>query len=142
MLMRESQPDLSLTCIPSCGPVVHEGNVTFRVVSHAATAMRLLLYDAVGDREPSEEIEFDPKHKLGSVWQGFVKSSGHGQLYHLQADGPFDPERGLWFDGRARLIDPYAERWPGIFSLPKTASSGRRNAWSSMSVSTGAATAA
>ena len=115
MLMRESQPDLSLALIPSCGPVVTEGCVTFRVVSHAATAMRLLLYDTVADTEPAEEIEFDPKFKLGSVWHALVKSSGHGQLYHLQADGPRDPERGLWFDGRARLIDPYARALAGDF---------------------------
>jgi glycogen operon protein len=115
MLMRESQPDLSLTCIPSCGPVVAEGCATFRVVSQTATAMRLLLYDTVADTEPAEVIDFDPKLKLGSVWQTLVKSSGHGQLYHLQADGPRDPERGLWFDGRARLIDPYARALAGDF---------------------------
>ncbi len=42
-------------------------------------------------------------------------ASGAGQLYHFQADGPFDPERGQWFDGQARLIDPYAKALAGTF---------------------------
>ena len=42
-------------------------------------------------------------------------ASGPGQLYHLQADGPFDPNRGHRFDGRARLIDPYARALAGNF---------------------------
>jgi len=115
MLMRESQPDLFLASIPRCGPVVTDGCVTFRVVSQAATAMRLLLYDTVNDTDPVEEIEFDKSNKLGNVWHALLKSSGHGQLYHLQADGPRDPERGLWCDGRARLIDPYARALAGDF---------------------------
>ena len=40
---------------------------------------------------------------------------GAGQLYHFQADGPFDPEQGQRFNGRARLIDPYAKALAGHF---------------------------
>ncbi|MBM4090975.1 MAG: glycogen debranching protein GlgX, partial [Planctomycetes bacterium] len=40
---------------------------------------------------------------------------GPGQLYHFQADGPRDPQHGYWFDGRARLIDPYAKALAGEF---------------------------
>jgi glycogen operon protein len=45
----------------------------------------------------------------------FVPGLGAGTLYHIQADGPFDPERGQRFDGRARLIDPYAKALAGEF---------------------------
>ena len=38
-----------------------------------------------------------------------------GQLYHFQADGPVDPDRGHRFDPRARLIDPYAKALAGNF---------------------------
>jgi glycogen operon protein len=38
-----------------------------------------------------------------------------GQLYHFQADGPFDPARGHRFDSNARLIDPYAKALAGEF---------------------------
>ena len=40
---------------------------------------------------------------------------GPGQLYHFQTDGPRDPERGFWYDGQARLIDPYAKALAGQF---------------------------
>ena len=44
---------------------------------------------------------------------------GPGQLYHFQADGPYEPERGNLFDPKARLIDPYAKALAGEF-LPST----------------------
>ena len=115
MLMRQTRLEPTLTYIPDCGPLVTEGGVTFRVVSHDATAMRLLLYDTVDDLDPAEVIEFDPEHKQGSVWHVSEKSIGHGTMYHLQAEGPRDPERGLWFDRNARLIDPYAQALAGDF---------------------------
>ena len=43
------------------------------------------------------------------------RAFGPGQLYHLQADGPFAPHEGHRFDGRARLIDPYARALAGNF---------------------------
>jgi glycogen operon protein len=96
-----------------------DGGYQFAVFSRSATAMRLLLYDAATDADPSRVISFDPTHRCGDVWFAFVQGVRHGQLYHLQADGPFDPARGMRFDGNARLIDPYAEALAGQF-LPST----------------------
>ena len=31
-----------------------------------------------------------------------------GARYGLRADGPWAPERGLWFDPEKLLVDPYA----------------------------------
>jgi hypothetical protein len=39
--------------------MVQENGVQFSVFSRSATAMRLLLYNRVTDREPAEIIEFD-----------------------------------------------------------------------------------
>jgi glycogen operon protein len=104
------------------GAVLHgaasprEQGVQFVVYSRSATAMRVLLYDAVDDPEPSEVISLDPdKDRWGDLWSIFVPGLGHGQLYHFQADGPFDPERGQRFDGSARLIDPYSKALAGRF---------------------------
>ncbi len=44
-----------------------------------------------------------------------VPSLAHGQLYHFQASGPWDPEHGQRFDPAARLIDPYAQALAGEF---------------------------
>ncbi len=104
--------------------------------------MRLLLYDRVDDREPEEIIEFEPDtDRWGDIWSIFVPGVAPGQLYHFQADGPFDPEHGQSFDGTARLIDPYAKALAGNFLPAPTASSARPSASSSMTTSIGRATA-
>ena len=98
------------------GAILHEEGVQFAVFSRSATAMRLLLYDRPDDREPVDVISFDREtDRWGDIWSIFVPNIGVGQLYHLQADGPFDPESGQRFDGRARLIDPYAKALAGHF---------------------------
>jgi glycogen operon protein len=94
--------------------------VQFVVFSRHATAMRVLLYDHPDEPNPTEIIDFDPDlNRWGDIWSIFVPGVGVGQLYHYQADGPFEPEIGLRFDGRARLIDPYAKALTGKF-LPNT----------------------
>jgi glycogen operon protein len=98
------------------GAILHENGVQFVVFSRSATEMRLLLYDTVDDREPSEIIEFNRDNdRWGDIWSIFIPGIGAGQLYHFQADGPHDPEHGQWFDGKARLIDPYAKALVGNF---------------------------
>ena len=40
-------------------------------------------------------IPFDrDADRLGDIWSLYVPGIGPGQLYHFQADGPRDPERG------------------------------------------------
>ena len=88
----------------------------FAVYSKNATSMRVLLYRKVSDREPYRLIEFHPDtDRWGDIWSIFVPDLEPGALYHFQADGPFDPEKGHRFDGRARLIDPYARALAGKF---------------------------
>jgi glycogen operon protein len=97
-----------------------EQGVQFVVYSRSATAMRVLLYDHADDPEPVEVIALDPsKDRWGDIWSIFVPGLRQGQLYHFQADGPFDPERGQRFDGTARLIDPYSRALAGRY-LPGT----------------------
>ncbi len=98
------------------GAMPTDGGAQFVVFSRSATAMRLLLYDDVGDAEPSEVIDFEADaDRWGGVWSLFVPGLSAGQLYHYQAEGPHEPERGHRFDGRARLIDPYARALAGEF---------------------------
>ena len=85
-------------------------------VSRSATAMRLLLYNKVGDREPAEIIEFDrDTDRWGNVLSLNVPGIDKGQQYHFQASGPWDPDRGHRFDSSARLVDPYAQALAGEF---------------------------
>ena len=98
------------------GAVLQGHGVQFAVYSRSATEMRLLLYDRVEDLEPSQVIEFDKANgKCGDIWTLFVPFIGTGQLYHFQADGPWAPSEGHRFDGKARLIDPYAKALAGDF---------------------------
>ncbi|MCA9194186.1 MAG: glycogen debranching protein GlgX [Planctomycetales bacterium] len=116
MLMRHPHPELQFAYKLPYGAVVTDRGVQFVVFSRSATAMRVLLYDRVEDREPAEVIDFDrDTDRWGDVWSVFVPGVGPGQLYHFQANGPFDPESGHWFDGNARLIDPYAKALAGCF---------------------------
>ncbi|MCC9609202.1 glycogen debranching protein GlgX [Blastopirellula sp. JC732] len=116
MLMVYPHPELQFTHILPYGAVLHERGVQFVVFSRHATAMRLLLYKSVEDTEPTEIIDFDrDTDRWGDIWSIFVPGVSAGQLYHFQAEGPYDPSRGLLFDGRARLIDPYAKALAGTF---------------------------
>ncbi len=110
-------PPLQFSQALPYGAVLHDGGVQFVVYSRSATAMRMLLYNAVDDPEPAEVIALDPaKDRWGDIWSILIPGIGPGQLYHFQADGPFDPERGQRFDGQARLIDPYAKALAGEFT--------------------------
>jgi glycogen operon protein len=114
--VHERPPVLKFTHPLPYGALVHDDGVQFVVFSRSARSMRVLLYNRVEDREPAEIIEFDPDlNRWGDIWSVFVPAMGAGQLYHLQADGPFDPPQGHRFDPRARLIDPYAKALAGHF---------------------------
>jgi len=116
MLMRSTHPVLQFTHALPYGAVIHDQGVQFVVFSRNAASMRLLLYDNVDDAEPSEVVAFNPKtDRWGDIWSVVVPNVGPGTLYHFQADGPYNPEKGLLFDGRARLIDPYAKALAGRF---------------------------
>jgi glycogen operon protein len=98
------------------GAVLRDGGVQFVVYSRSASSMRVLLYHRVTDREPHRLIEFNPDtDRWGDIWSVFVPELKAGQLYHFQADGPFDPSQGQRFNPRARLIDPYARALAGRF---------------------------
>jgi len=109
-------PALQFTHLLPYGAVLHDDGVQFVVFSRSATAMRLLLYDRVDNREPVEIIPFNREtDRWGDIWSTFVPGLSAGQLYHFQADGPFDPEQGQRFNSQARLIDPYAKALAGPF---------------------------
>lgn len=112
-------PIQSLHTFPYGAVYVGHG-VQFAVYSRSATSMRLLMYNEVDDLEPSRILDFDPENgKCGDIWTLFVPFIEPGQLYHFQADGPWAPQEGHRFDGRARLIDPYAKALAGDFQHAK-----------------------
>ena len=116
MLMTHTHPALQFAHPLPYGAILHDGGVQFVVFSRSARAMRVMLYNHVDDLEASEVIHLNPEtDRWGDVWSAFVPGIGAGQLYHFQADGPYEPEFGHRFDGTARLIDPYARALAGTF---------------------------
>jgi glycogen operon protein len=117
VMRKSSQPPQMQFSYPlPYGAVLKDGGVQFVVYSRSATAMRVLLYHRVSDREPYRLIEFNPESdRWGDIWSVFVPGVKAGHLYHFQADGPFDPAQGQRFNARARLIDPYARALAGRF---------------------------
>jgi glycogen operon protein len=114
--MFERPPSLKFTHPLPYGAIVHDDGVQFVVFSRSATAMRVLLYHHVDEREPAEIIDFDRNlNRWGDIWSVYVPGMLPGQLYHFQADGPYNPDRGHRFNARARLIDPYAKALAGDF---------------------------
>lgn len=115
-IMQHTHPGLQFTHYMPYGTIIHDGGVQFVVFSRNASELRLLLYDDVDDLEPAEVVEFEPDtDRWGDVWSIFIPELQVGQLYHLQAAGPFDPNNGHRFDPTARLIDPYAKALAGNF---------------------------
>ncbi|MBR0192330.1 MAG: glycogen debranching protein GlgX [Thermoguttaceae bacterium] len=100
------------------GAEVKSNGVLFRIFSRHATAMRILLYDSPDALEPCETIPLAAgSNRWGDVWAIFVPNLKEGTLYHLQADGPFDLGMGFRFDGKARLIDPFARALSGPYQF-------------------------
>jgi isoamylase len=90
------------------GATVHPDGVNFSVYAREATRVELLLFDHENAPQPSQVIALDPgEHRTHDYWHVFVGDLRPGQVYAYRAHGPFAPHRGLRFDGRKVLLDPY-----------------------------------
>jgi glycogen operon protein len=76
--------------------------VRFAVWSGAAERVWACLFDG------AREVERIPLERTDGAFAATVAGIGEGQRYGLRADGPYAPERGLWFDPAKLLVDPYA----------------------------------
>jgi len=91
------------------GATVEPGGVNFSVYAKSATAVELLLFDAVDDATPSRVFTLEPRiNRTNHYWHLCVPGLAGGQIYGYRAHGPFDPARGHRFDPRKVLVDPYA----------------------------------
>src|SRR5262245_27043799 len=91
------------------GPAATADGPKLSVYAKRAERLDLLLFDAPEADAPERVIELDPEaSRTAAWWHVFVPGVTAGQVYGLRAHGPFAPERGLRFDGRRLLLDPYA----------------------------------
>lgn len=84
------------------GAVLHGEGARFSVRSRHAEGIDLCLFDEDG-QERRLIMASD-----GDIWSLDVPDVGPGQRYGYRAYGPWQPERGLWFDSAKLLVDPYA----------------------------------
>jgi isoamylase len=89
------------------GATVSGGGVNFSVYSRDATGVDLLLFDAAEDPKPSHIVSLDPANHTYHYWHMSLSGVRPGQIYGYRVHGPWDPGRGLRFDGTKVLLDPY-----------------------------------
>lgn len=87
--------------------------VNFTVHSFQATACTLVLFHNRED-EPYALIPFPEDYRIGNTYSMIVYDLNISELeYAYQFDGPFDPKKGLIFDKRKFILDPYARAVAG-----------------------------
>lgn len=106
------------------GATVTPEGVNFAVYSESATAIWVCLFD-----EADVELgRFALDVHQDSVWAGLVANIGPGVRYGLRADGPYDPDRGFFFDPNKLLVDPYARQLDRVFVRSARLGLGREQA--------------
>ena len=92
------------------GATVCPGGVNFSVFSKNATAVELLFFDREDAPSPIRTVRLAPlKNRTYHYWHVFVPGVKAGQIYGYRVNGPFAPERGMRFDPRKVLLDPYGK---------------------------------
>ena len=98
------------------GVLIDSTGCQFTLFSRHATSVSLLLFEDDSDRQPSEELAFDPsENHTGDIWHMHVEGIRPGQLYLYRIDGPWAPDRGHRFNPNLFLLDPYAKATTGEF---------------------------
>ncbi|MDO4570000.1 MAG: glycogen debranching protein GlgX, partial [Planctomycetia bacterium] len=118
---KDSAPGASQPCFDyrlPYGAIPDENGVQFFFFSRNAREMRILFYDSAEALQPTEVFSlYSNKNRWGDVWSVYIPGKKSGDLYHIQVDGPFAPEKGHRFNRDARLIDPYAKALSGEYIL-------------------------
>lgn len=90
------------------GATVCHGGANFSIFSRGAESVELLLFDGEEDARPAQVINLDPVgNRTYHYWHVFVTGVQQGQIYGYRIHGPFEPGKGLRFDGTKVLLDPY-----------------------------------
>ena len=95
------------------GATIIEDGVNFSVFSKEATSCTLVLYNH-GEKDPFVEIPFPEEFRVGNVYSMMVFDLNvETTEYGYRFDGPWDPKKGLVFDRKRVLLDPYAKSVSG-----------------------------
>ncbi len=85
--------------------------LNFAVYSEHAEKIVLCLFDS---SDPGgEELQITLPARTGAVFHGYVPGLAPGQIYAYRAHGPYRPTRGLRFNPKKLLLDPYTKATTG-----------------------------
>jgi len=96
------------------GATWSEESTNFAVYAPRASQVWLCLFDDGEDGEAETRHRLT-EHSLG-IWHGALPDIAPGTRYGFRADGPWEPERGLFFNPAKLLLDPYAHAVSGTFT--------------------------
>ena len=90
------------------GATALSNGVSFTVHTHNGTSCELLLFHR-GEEEPYAVLPFPEAYKIGDVYSMIVYDLNVEEFeYAYRIDGPNKPKKGLLFDKKKVLLDPYA----------------------------------
>ncbi len=100
------------------GPDRTARGVNFAIYARNAERMHLELFEGDDDGATSV-IDLDPRlNRTGDIWHVRILHPEperlRGLRYVWKADGPRDPSKGLYYDSRLPLLDPYARAFSGV----------------------------
>ena len=81
----------------------------FAIFSENATAVSVCFFDDAGNQIDCVRL----RERTAFVWHGLVRYIKPGQRYGYRVEGPWEPERGLRFNAKKLLVDPYAKALTG-----------------------------
>ena len=87
--------------------------INFTIHTHGGTSCELLFFHR-GEEEPFAVLPFPEAYKIGDVYSMLVLDLDIEDLeYAYRIDGPYCSEKGLLFDKKNILLDPYARAVSG-----------------------------
>ena len=95
------------------GACVAANGVSFTINSHGATRCTLLLFKPQAPK-PYARIPFPDSYRIGDTYSMLVFDIKPDEFeYAFSFDGPYEPAKGLLFNGENVLLDPYSRAVTG-----------------------------
>lgn len=95
------------------GACVASNGVSFTINSHGATRGTLLLFKPQAPK-PYARIPFPDSYRIGDTYSMLVFDIKPDEFeYAFSFDGPYEPAKGLLFNGENVLLDPYSRAVTG-----------------------------
>ncbi len=95
------------------GALALQSGVNFTLHTHYGTSCELLLFHR-GEEEPYAVLPFPEEYKIGDVYSMIVFGLDIKEFeYAYRINGPYAPEKGLLFDKKNIILDPYARAVAG-----------------------------